>query len=169
MPPRLPRSTIQLSAEFDFACVDLAWRRPIAGGATITVRSGPAVGSEITHGRASDAAAAPFAPCRSHAGGAPSEVAYEPVWAISKSGSNLEATSGDVVTIHAAIRTTLDEMFGSAFGAATSVIFGGSIDTGNAATYLRQSEIDGALVGAGMQTAPGFLGVLDAFYQSAAD
>ena len=96
-------------------------------------------------------------------------VAYEPVWAISTSGSNLEAAPGDVVTIHAAIRTTLDEMFGSAFGTATSVIFGGSIDAGNAATYLGQPEIDGALVGAGMQTAPGFLGVLDAFYQSAAD
>jgi hypothetical protein len=59
-------------------------------------------------------------------------------------------------------------MFGSAFGPATSAIFGGSIDAGNAATYLGQSEIDGALVGAGMQTAPGFLGVLDAFYQSVA-
>jgi triosephosphate isomerase len=91
-------------------------------------------------------------------------VAYEPMWAISTSGSNLKAEPSDAVKIHGAIRNVLDELFGSEFGAATSVIFGGSIDPGNAGAYLGQSEIDGALVGAGMQTAPGFLGVLDAFY-----
>lgn len=95
-------------------------------------------------------------------------VAYEPVWAISTSGSNLKAEPGDVVRIHGAIRTVLDEMFGSEFGAATSIIFGGSIDAGHAAIYLGQSAIDGALVGTGMQTASGFLGVLDAFYDTAA-
>jgi len=93
-------------------------------------------------------------------------VAYEPVWAISTSGSNLVAEPGDVVTIHRAIRKILEELFGSEFGAATPVIFGGSIDASNAAIYLGQFEIDGALVGTGMQTAPGFLGVLDAFYNS---
>lgn len=91
-------------------------------------------------------------------------VAYEPMWAISTAGSNLKAKPRDAVSIHDAIRGVLDELFGSRFGAATSIIFGGSIDSRNAAAFLCRPEIDGALVGAGMQTASGFKGVLDAFY-----
>ena len=91
-------------------------------------------------------------------------VAYEPMWAISTSGSNLEASPGDVVTMHGAIRAELDMLFGSGFGSATSVLFGGGVEEGNAASYLDQPQIDGALVGAGMETASGFLGVLAAFY-----
>jgi triosephosphate isomerase len=91
-------------------------------------------------------------------------VAYEPVWAISTAGSNLEAEPRDVVAIHRAIRDGLDDLFGSAFGEATSVIFGGGVDARNAANYLREPEVDGALGGGGMQTAPGFLGMLEVFY-----
>jgi triosephosphate isomerase len=91
-------------------------------------------------------------------------VAYEPMWAISTAGSNLSATPSDAASIHDAIRGVLDELFGSRFGDATSIIFGGGIDFRNAAAFLSRPEIDGALVGAGMQTASGFKGVLDAFY-----
>ena len=93
-------------------------------------------------------------------------VAYEPMWAISTAGSNLKAKPSDAASIHDAIRGVLDELFGFRFGAATSVIFGGSIDSRNAAAFLGRPQIDGALVGAGMQTASGFKGVLDAFYRS---
>jgi triosephosphate isomerase len=93
-------------------------------------------------------------------------VAYEPVWSISTSGSNLTAEPSDVVTTHRAIRGVLDDLFGSTFGAETSVIFGGGVEAGNVTGYLREPEVDGALVGAGMQTAPGFLEVLAAFYES---
>ena len=91
-------------------------------------------------------------------------VAYEPMWAISTSGAKLEAVPSDAVAMHGAIRAELDALFGSGFGAATSVLFGGGVESDNAATYLDQPQIDGALVGAGMETASGFLGVLAAFY-----
>jgi triosephosphate isomerase len=93
-------------------------------------------------------------------------IAYEPMWAISTSGSNLTAKPGDATAVHDAIRGVLDELFGSQFGAATSIIFGGSVDSANAAAFLGRPEIDGALVGSGMQTTPGFVGVLDAFYSA---
>jgi triosephosphate isomerase len=91
-------------------------------------------------------------------------VAYEPMWAISTSGSDRTAEPRDAVTSYKAIRPLLDELFGPLFGASTSVIFGGGVDTDNAASFLSQPEVDGALVGSGMQTAAGFLGVLEAFY-----
>lgn len=38
------------------------------------------------------------------------------------------------------------------------------LDADNAASFWRQLEVDGALVGSGMETAEGFLRVLEAFY-----
>ena len=90
------------------------------------------------------------------------------MWAISTSGSNRTAEPRDAVTAHEAVRQLLDELFGPPFGASTSVIFGGGLATHNAASFLSQPGIDGALVGGGMQTAPGFLGVLAAFYAAEA-
>lgn len=91
-------------------------------------------------------------------------VAYEPMWAISTSGSNQTAEPNDAVTAHSMIRQLLDEVFGPPFGASTSVIFGGGLDTEKATAFLDPEGVDGVLVGEGMQTAAGFLGVLDAFY-----
>jgi len=92
-------------------------------------------------------------------------IAYEPMWAISTAGSNLKAKPSDAVSVHDAIRGMLDDLFGAPFGAETSVIFGGGINARNAASFLCRPQIDGALVGGGMQTATGFKGVLDAFYR----
>ncbi len=94
-------------------------------------------------------------------------VAYEPMWAISTSGSHLEARPRDAADAHAAIRDLLDETFAPSFGAATSVIFGGGLDPANARSFLSQPGVDGALVGSGMHAAPDFLSLVDAFYACA--
>lgn len=68
-------------------------------------------------------------------------IAYEPVWAI---GTGRNATPEDAAAVHAAIRTVLS---GMGLPASTRVLYGGSVNTGNVAALLAQSEIDGVLVG----------------------
>jgi len=68
-------------------------------------------------------------------------IAYEPVWAI---GTGKNATPEDANTVHAAIRGVLE---GLGLPRTTRVLYGGSVNTGNVAALLAQSEIDGVLVG----------------------
>jgi triosephosphate isomerase len=72
-------------------------------------------------------------------------VAYEPVWAI---GTGLTATPDAVAdTIRSAIRPALTKLLGLEVSEAVRVLYGGSVNPGNAAGFLNQAEIDGALVG----------------------
>jgi len=91
-------------------------------------------------------------------------IAYEPMWAISTAGSNLTLTPDDAARSHDAIRRSLDALFGPAFGDATSILFGGSVNGTDAKDFFDHPAIDGGLVGTGMQTAAGFSDVLAAFY-----
>ena len=70
-------------------------------------------------------------------------VAYEPVWAI---GTGETATSDQAQEMTAVCRGVIQNL---AAGAADSVrvLYGGSVNSGNIAELLEQSDIDGALVG----------------------
>jgi triosephosphate isomerase len=96
-------------------------------------------------------------------------VAYEPTWAISTSGFAGKVAPNDIVSAHREIREALDQMFGSGFGDATSLIFGGSLNAKTAGPFFRCVGVDGGLVGSGMQTSQGFAGVLKAFYSEPID
>ncbi|WP_416393398.1 MULTISPECIES: triose-phosphate isomerase [unclassified Curtobacterium] len=76
----------------------------------------------------------------------PSEivVAYEPVWAI---GSGQAATAEQAQDECAAIRRGIAAAWGDEAAAATRVLYGGSVKSGNIAGFLREPDIDGALVG----------------------
>jgi triosephosphate isomerase len=63
-------------------------------------------------------------------------VAYEPVWAI---GTGLTPTLDDITGMHAGIRARLP--------AAIRILYGGSVNPGNAPEILALPEVDGALVG----------------------
>ena len=63
-------------------------------------------------------------------------IAYEPVWAI---GTGLSATTGDITAMHTEIRPRIPP--------GTRILYGGSVNPGNAAAVLRLAEVDGALVG----------------------
>jgi triosephosphate isomerase len=67
-------------------------------------------------------------------------VAYEPVWAI---GTGRNATPVQVAEMHAAIRRYLQ---GQGAGS-VRVLYGGSVNPGNAAALFAVAGVDGALVG----------------------
>jgi triosephosphate isomerase len=66
-------------------------------------------------------------------------VAYEPVWAI---GTGKTATPSDAAAVHAVIRSALREIVGERAGA-IDILYGGSVNRGNAASLLEAPEVDG--------------------------
>lgn len=72
-------------------------------------------------------------------------IAYEPVWAI---GTGKAATGeGANAVVTRSVRGPLAEMFGAAVAQATRVQYGGSVTPANIAEFMRQPDLDGALVG----------------------
>jgi len=71
-------------------------------------------------------------------------IAYEPVWAI---GTGRTATPEDASEIHGVIRRALAVRFGDRVAAAIPILYGGSVNRGNATALLSAEEVDGLLVG----------------------
>jgi triosephosphate isomerase len=82
-------------------------------------------------------------------------VAYEPIWAI---GTGRTPTETDVATMHAAIRAALVAQLGPA-GAGLRILYGGSVNPGNAASLLALPEVGGALVGGASLVAADLLAI----------
>ena len=71
-------------------------------------------------------------------------VAYEPVWAI---GTGQAATPEQAEQVCAALRATIAEKLGQDVADKTRVLYGGSVKSGNIAAFMREPNVDGALVG----------------------
>jgi len=71
-------------------------------------------------------------------------VAYEPIWAI---GTGRTATPEAAQEVCAAIRATLTELFNPEVAQSLRILYGGSMNPGNAEALLAQPDIDGGLVG----------------------
>lgn len=89
-------------------------------------------------------------------------VAYEPVWAI---GTGRVAAVSDVIEMHAAVRDRLLALYGEA-GEKVRILYGGSVNAGNAAELLAANGVGGALVGGASLTADAFLPIIAAAGQS---
>jgi triosephosphate isomerase len=71
-------------------------------------------------------------------------VAYEPVWAI---GSGQAATPEQAEQVAAQLRAVLTELLGEDVADKTRILYGGSVKAANIAGFMREPNVDGALVG----------------------
>ena len=83
-------------------------------------------------------------------------MAYEPVWAI---GTGRVPSANDVAAMHAAIRAQLGALYGDA-GAELTILYGGSVNAGNASELLAVADVGGALVGGASLSAESFLAIV---------
>lgn len=81
-------------------------------------------------------------------------IAYEPVWAI---GTGKTATPSDAVAMHRFIRGRVSSRFGAGVADRLRILYGGSVKPGNAESLLRETQIDGALVGGASLEVDSFL------------
>ena len=86
-------------------------------------------------------------------------IAYEPVWAI---GTGKTATSAQAQEIHAFIRETLAEKFGT-LAEEISILYGGSCKPSNAQELFAQKDIDGGLIGGASLVASDFIAIAKSF------
>ncbi len=71
-------------------------------------------------------------------------LAYEPVWAI---GTGLVATPEIASNAHKLIRAEAEKRFGHEAAQAVRILYGGSVKPDNIEGLMRESELDGVLVG----------------------
>lgn len=82
-------------------------------------------------------------------------IAYEPVWAI---GTGRTATPEDASAVHQAIRAELRQLVPEG-GAEIPILYGGSVNPGNAAALLAAPEVGGLLVGGASLEVTGWLAI----------
>lgn len=70
-------------------------------------------------------------------------VAYEPVWAMAQGLQQPQSRRSRSVQHSVALRETA----GDEIADATRILYGGSVKSSNIASFLRESDVDGALVG----------------------
>lgn len=86
-------------------------------------------------------------------------IAYEPVWAIGD-GSKGPASPEDALEMSIFIKKVLTEIFGKKKADAVPILYGGSVDPGNAREFLEKGAMDGLLVGRESLNPKGFSDIL---------
>jgi triosephosphate isomerase len=84
-------------------------------------------------------------------------LAYEPVWAI---GTGKAASGEQANQTIGFIRRHISKQHGREIAQAVRILYGGSVTAANIAEFIKQPEIDGALVGGASLKASEFLGIV---------
>ncbi|MFT4661480.1 MAG: triosephosphate isomerase [Patiriisocius sp.] len=71
-------------------------------------------------------------------------IAYEPVWAI---GTGKTASAAQAQEMHAFIRNVINKRYGDKVGAVIPILYGGSVNPGNAESIFSEKDVDGGLIG----------------------
>lgn len=87
-------------------------------------------------------------------------LAYEPVWAI---GTGETATPDQAQDMHAFIRKTLTDKYGTEVAESISILYGGSCKPNNAKEIFSKKDVDGGLIGGAALNADDFLAIVTAF------
>jgi triosephosphate isomerase len=83
-------------------------------------------------------------------------ISYEPAWAI---GTGRTPTCAEIGDMHAMIRAKLIQLLGEE-GVKVRILYGGSVNPGNAAMILACPEVSGALIGGASLTADQFVPIV---------
>ena len=86
-------------------------------------------------------------------------IAYEPLWAI---GTGATATADQAQEIHAFIRSQIAKKMDPTIAENTSILYGGSCKSSNAAELFSKPDVDGGLIGGAALQAKDFLGIYNA-------
>ncbi len=83
-------------------------------------------------------------------------IAYEPVWAI---GTGRAATGEGANKIIGLIRRSMAKLYSEETARSLRILYGGSVTAANSGEFIKQPEIDGALVGGASLKADQFLSI----------
>jgi triosephosphate isomerase len=84
-------------------------------------------------------------------------IAYEPVWAI---GTSKSATGEQANKTIGLIRQRIANIYGKAIAQNPRILYGGSVTAENISEFVKQAEIDGALVGGASLKAEQFISIV---------
>lgn len=87
-------------------------------------------------------------------------IAYEPIWAI---GTGKTASSDEAQEMHLALRRHIASKYGKDIANNTSILYGGSMNAGNAADLLSKPDVDGGLIGGASLKSRDFLEIIKSY------
>jgi triosephosphate isomerase len=87
-------------------------------------------------------------------------LAYEPVWAI---GTGETASPEQAQEMHAFIRKIVAEKYNAEVAKNVSILYGGSVNPGNAKEIFSKEDVDGGLIGGAALKADSFISLVKSF------
>ena len=87
-------------------------------------------------------------------------IAYEPIWAI---GTGKTATADQAQEMHLALRRHIASKYGKDTADNISILYGGSMNAGNASDLLSKPDVDGGLIGGASLKSKDFLEIIKSY------